>query len=938
MRSIQTFVLAIFFIVAAVATSPVNATDLIGGEAPKMLTPEEALKTFSMAEGYQINLWASEVETEIESPAGMTFDSQGRLWVSCVASQPHAKPDEKPRDSIVVLEDTDHDGVADKSTVFYDELYLPMGLTVADGGKTVYVASEPNLLKLTDTDGDLKADEVEIMMHGFGTEDNHHYISAFQWAPDGRLHFGQGLFLNTQVETPHGPLRAFEGTIFRLDPRDHRLEVHSSFGFSNPWGIIFGKWGEPLLADASPAMDYYLTHMSSRFDYPKQDKYANYTKKRGGFSFTPNGRRPSCGNEILAHEHWPEEVRGWYTNNQMKGWHGVRWYKMNQEGSGYSTEQPYLKEGEGEGSGELLSCSDITFRPVAQQIGPDGALYILDYYNPIVGHTTYSFRDPRRIQTHGRVWRVTAKDRPTPWQPEIRTAENEALLELLLSPNERWGYHARRELQQREQKAVLEAADVWQVKHKGNDHALTEVLWLYQNFNDPQPKRLGRLLASRDHDARTAAVRILRHWQSDLPEAQTLPMLEAAITDSNQRVRLEAMIAAGFHPNSGAVIAIAAKALDLEMDHGFELAARETLGYLSENVAAVPPSVGAFLLPNLSDEELLTRGPTPENAGEILARPSIAVDEKRSALRVLGKPEGRESIDQLFYMLGSDAPGREISEGKIENLLLSWDAASLVKKADPLKQLASKTKTSNVRNAALAVLLRQKTAPEPGIPPAQWIAAMPQAGRGKIDESWLPLVTENVNGTGAARMNAIKALPLFSAHDKTSAATFAKIATENKESNITLAFAALDALKRIPKAAWPENSEHLNLTKIRISATANLRFDPDQFTVPPGSAVELSFYNPDNLYHNLAIVDLGALDRVGLAADIMAGKPDGLQKNYIPDDPGVLHATPQLTIGSARSHVLRFFAPEESGEYPYICTYPGHWRAMRGSMFVVENR
>ncbi len=86
-------------------------------------------------------------------------------------------------------------------------------------------------------------------------------------------------------------------------------------------------------------------------------------------------------------------------------------------------------------------------------------------------------------------------------------------------------------------------------------------------------------------------------------------MLEAAITDSNQRVRLEAMIAAGFHPNSGAVIAIAAKALDLEMDHGFELAARETLGYLSENVAAVPPSVGAFLLPNLSDEELLTRGP-----------------------------------------------------------------------------------------------------------------------------------------------------------------------------------------------------------------------------------------------------------------------------------------------------------------------------------------
>ncbi|NNE90137.1 MAG: hypothetical protein HKN23_00670 [Verrucomicrobiales bacterium] len=568
-----------------------GATDLVGGEAPKMLTPEEALKTFTMAEGFEINLWASEVDTDLKSPTAMTFDSRGRLWVANIPSHPHAKPDAKPRDFISVLEDTDRDGKADKSTVFYDDLYLPMGLALADGGKTVYVASEPNLLKLTDSDDDLKADDAQIMLHGFGTEDNHHYVSGFQWSPGGRLFFGQGLFLNTQVETPFGVVRGFEGTVFRLDPRVHKMDIAGSYGWSNPWGIIFTKWGDPLLADASPAMNYYLPITASRFDYPKPNKYDNYIAKRGGYSFTPTGRRPSCGNELLDHEHWPEEVRGWYTTNQMKGWHGIRWYRLKESGSGYESDQPRGEE-------ELLTCSDMTFRPVAQQIGPDGALYLLDYYNPIVGHTTYNFRDPRRIQTHGRVWRITAKGRETKWQPDIYGAETAALLDLLLSENERWGYFARRELQQRDGKEILPAAKTWLTKHSDNDHALLEVLWLHQNFNSLEPDLLARLLNSKDRRARTAAVRILKDWQLILPGEQTRPWLDAAITDSNQKVRLEAMVACGYHPDPNAAIGIAAKALEMDRDNGFDLAATETLTWLARNAAAVPPKVDSYLLPS----------------------------------------------------------------------------------------------------------------------------------------------------------------------------------------------------------------------------------------------------------------------------------------------------------------------------------------------------
>jgi azurin len=106
--------------------------------------------------------------------------------------------------------------------------------------------------------------------------------------------------------------------------------------------------------------------------------------------------------------------------------------------------------------------------------------------------------------------------------------------------------------------------------------------------------------------------------------------------------------------------------------------------------------------------------------------------------------------------------------------------------------------------------------------------------------------------------------------------------------------------------------------------------------VKAGSAVTLVFRNPDNLYHNLVIVKAGALETVGVKADLMAADPAGLDKHYVPDDPNVLHWTPQITLGIARSHTLRFFAPDEPGDYPYVCTFPGHWRVMRGVMKVVE--
>ncbi|NOX98760.1 MAG: hypothetical protein GXP30_03345 [Verrucomicrobia bacterium] len=729
-----------------------QATDLVGGEAAPLLTPEESQKKFKLHPDYQINLYASEVEFPLHSPAAMTFDSQGRLWVGNIPTQPHAKPGEAIKDSIIVLEDTDKDGKADKHTVFYEGLYLPLGLAVTDGGKTVYVTDEPNLVKLTDTDGDGKADKKEIMLEGFGTEDNHHFISAFQWGPDGRLYSGQGLFLNTQVETSYGPVRAHQAAVFRHDPRDNRLEVFASFGWSNVWGIIFDSWGQPFLADASPALNYYVSHTTSNFTYPKPDKYGNWRGRRKEVSFTSSGRRPSCGNEFLSSNHFPPEVRGWYTTNQMKGWHGVRWYKLDESGSGVKASQPYGEDN------ELLTTTDIMFRPVAQQIGPDGALYVLDYYNPIVGHTTYSFRDPRHIKTHGRVWRITHKTRPLDWWPKIYGEPIPALLANLDHSNDRARYFSRHELHQRKSADVLPVVENWlqgaSVDNKDEAKKMVEALWLYQNFNHYDIELLKTLLAAPDHHVRTAALRVLRYWQQYMDEKEVLVLLKAAIQDKSQRVRLEALINLSYYTDPAKALSVAALVIDREMDAGCVNAAYDVFNYLNSLTDDPVEKVDDFLLPFSSDERLLTMKMDEAVAGEILTRPKLAIAQQRTALDFLSAKSGQK--DSLNYLLGrmdkSTSKAPDAAMPSLEKLLLAWSLEDVKKHSGEIVALMGEGKSSSVRIGAQAVLLRAGAAASPdNLLKSDTLLAMAvaKAGRGKAPDSLYPRFTKLMTGEKA---------------------------------------------------------------------------------------------------------------------------------------------------------------------------------------------
>ena len=362
-------------------------------EERHITTPDEALKTFKLPEGYKIELFASEVEfPDLKKPVQMTFDAKGRLWVTTMPSYPMYQPGKPVNDKVLIFEDSNGDGKADKQIVFADGLHVPTGIELGDGG--AYVSAQPNMLFLKDTDGDGKADKKDIILGGFDTADSHHAIHALTWDPGGALYFNEGVFHFSQVETPYGPQRIHDAGLFRFEPKTWKFDIFVTYPFANPWGHYVDKWGQNFVADASGGANYYGTPFSGQVDYPE---------KHGGMNtFFPTQWRPTCGCELVASKHFPDDTQGDYLLNNDIGFQGILRYRVAEDKSGFK----------GTPVEPLLTSSDKNFRPVDLEFGPDGALYVVDWFNPLVGHMQHSIRDPKRDVEHGRIWRITYPSRP----------------------------------------------------------------------------------------------------------------------------------------------------------------------------------------------------------------------------------------------------------------------------------------------------------------------------------------------------------------------------------------------------------------------------------------------------------------------------------------------------------------------------------------------
>ncbi|MDB5301972.1 MAG: hypothetical protein JWO87_3635, partial [Phycisphaerales bacterium] len=514
--------------------------------------PATERATFTVAPGFDVALFASEKDGVVK-PIQIRFDPRGRLWLVQSSAYPQPKPGEVPDDKVLILEDTTGSGRCDKVTVFAGGLTIPTGIELGDGG--AYVGAGNQLLFLKDTDGDGKADERRVVLRGFGTGDTHQTINSFSWGPGGELWMCQGLSVRSRVETPAG-IRSLSGAgLWRFDP--HRMRLECFYGGAaepqNPWGFVFTDFGEPIV----------MAGNNSSPIYPVPGLTSAHREAGPRLIWPQGAGRKVSGGDIVGTEHWPAKWQGallvgGYINN-------VVWaLDVRDDGAGFRLED----------RPPLITSTSPNFRPVDVKFGPDGALYVCDWCNPIIGHYQASFRDPRRDKSHGRIWRVTANGRPLTKPPRLTDAPVSQLLDDLES-HDRWTRHfAKRVLADRPTDQVVPAARAWAREPGRSDLGLTEALGVVQSHGAVEPEMLARLCRARTPGARAYAAGVVGAWADRLDDP--LSLLRAMSADEDPRVRLRAVVACSYVPRPEA-IAVALIAADRPVDDFTRYAMEQTV-------------------------------------------------------------------------------------------------------------------------------------------------------------------------------------------------------------------------------------------------------------------------------------------------------------------------------------------------------------------------
>ncbi len=542
---------------------------------------EKELKAFKTLPGLKVNLFASEKEG-LTSPLNLRWDPDGRMYVTVTTTYPHVWPGDVPNDKVILLEDTNWDGRADKSTVFVEGLNIPTGIELGDGG--VYIGQGTELLFFKDTDGDGKADLRKLILSGFGNGDSHQTINSFIWSPGGELFFGQGDGIESRVETPWGNSDLFQAGFYQLRPKRLQLLplLDDFMGPGNPWGVEFDDWGQIFSIDGAGGVTYLTPGL-----IPSKHK------KRLGRIGNPGGY---CGIGHVDGEHLPESLRGHFALGDFKA-NRIKRFEVVSHGSGFKL---HWKE-------PILTSSHRNFRPVDVKMGPDGALYVVDWYNPIICHQDDAYRVPTRDKAHGRIWRVSS-DRPILKSPRLTKAKTSEVLNSLKA-KDRWTRNqAKRALTVRPAILVAKEIEKWVAgldkKHADYEHHLYEALGAYETIEIADPKVLYQLLKAKDYRARAYATRVAGRWHDRMTDA--LYRLEISAQDPHPQVRLEAALALAIIPSPQAVTALA-KITDSKMD-----------GWLDYAFTQAVYQNRPYWKPALKKGEL--QFSSPRHLGEILTR------------------------------------------------------------------------------------------------------------------------------------------------------------------------------------------------------------------------------------------------------------------------------------------------------------------------------
>lgn len=657
---------------AAASPSPaVRAQDLVAPTEAR--TPEEERAAFRLPPGFEAQLVAS--EPDIRKPLNLNFDDRGRLWVTDTVEYPYPAPDGRPgRDSIKILSDFDENGRARSIVTFADGLNIPIGLLPTRGGAIAH--SIPYIHKFEDLDDDGRADRTSVLYGSIGFRDTHGMASNFRRGFDGWIYACHGFANDSEIRDASGSsIRLNSGNTFRMREDGSRVE-QITHGQVNPFGLTFDPFGDLYSSDCHSQPIYLL--MRGAF-------YPSFGKPHDGLGFCPelttndHGSTGIAGVSYYAADHFPEEWRDTvFIGNPVTS-------RVNHDRFEWRGSTPTVVR-----QPDFLVSEDPWFRPVDIRLGPDGALYVADFYNRIIGHYEVPLEHPGRDRERGRVWRVVYKgvdgNHPAPRAPRLdfRAAASAELAGDLSHPNLEVRFRATDELAARGDEGAAAARGALRAAEtspEGRAHAL----WTLRRLDALDDAELEA--AARDPEAvvRTHAAGVLREAAEWTDALRALAL--ALLSDESPRARRAAAAAFAEHPNPAHVRPLLAALSNADPEdrlliHNLRIALRNQLraenlretvaGWDSpedlDRVADVATSIptaeaAAFLL-----ERLRERGASPARIPDMIrhvARRARTEDfEALAAWIPAAEPENRKRAAELLRALdqGAREGGRAIPD------------------------------------------------------------------------------------------------------------------------------------------------------------------------------------------------------------------------------------------------------------------------------------
>lgn len=487
-------------------------------------SPEEERLGFKLPPGFEIQLFAS--EPDIDKPINMAFDAKGRMWVTQSFEYPFpSAPGNKSTDKLTILEDTDHDGRADKFTLVSDNLNIPIGLLPLTDGHLAF--SVPNLYRFTDADGDGKPDQSRILLGPFGFEDTHGMVSNFIRGYDGWVHACHG-FTNLSVIAGRDgdSIRLQSGNTFRFRLDGSRVE-QMTYGQVNPFGLAYDERGYIYSTDS---------HSSPLYQLIRGGDYPHFSKPEI-MAFGPdmkpleNEATALCGIAYYGDTQFPEEFQGnFFIGDALIS--RVHRYSWSNNGS-----SPV-----GKSETDLIQSADPWFRPVNIKLGPDGALYVADFYNAIIGHYEVPLGHPKRDKQRGRIWRITYKGQHHDVN-DLTTVSATELLSTFDADNITTRMAAADQLTDRLGEVALAPAQALLDESGTNPRKYIHTLWVIFRLGGMNESLLNKSLAHTSPLVRLHALRVLREWKPGDTAFQTTVMNSLKDPDAHvQRAASELLL------------------------------------------------------------------------------------------------------------------------------------------------------------------------------------------------------------------------------------------------------------------------------------------------------------------------------------------------------------------------------------------------------------